>query len=296
MRPRRGTQPDRPEVTMSGISYSVLPYGDEPLDDSFARIAANGYDYVELLADPATFDVPAIRRLIDRHGLPVGSVCMIYTGETDLVSSDPDVRANTTAYIRDMIDRAGDLGVQYIPITPTANMKVRPEVAVEEEWKWAREAIRQVGEYAGPRGVRLVIEPWNRYETYLITRLGQAVEMAREVDLPNVGVKGDLFHMNIEEESTPEAIRSARGLLWHMDFADNTRAAPGRGQLDIDAAARALAEIGFDGIVNMELLPASGDPFASIRGGNAQEFKDEYTALAIATVRPALERAGVVLG
>jgi sugar phosphate isomerase/epimerase len=280
---------------MSGLSYSVLPYGDEPLDESFARVKRCGYDYIELLADPATFEPAKIKELIERHGLRAGSVCMIYTRETDLVSTDPGVRAHTKDYIRDMIERASQLGVQYMPITPTANMKISPEAPLEEEWQWAREAIREVGEYAEPRGIRLVIEPWNRYETYLITRLGQSVQMAREVDLPNVGCKGDLFHMNIEESSIADAIHSAHGLLWHMDFADNTRAAPGTGQLDIEGALRALAEIDFDGIINMELLPASGDPFASIRGGNAEEFKDEYTALAIQTVKVAAERVGLHL-
>jgi sugar phosphate isomerase/epimerase len=280
---------------MSGISYSVLPYGDEDLDTSFARIKGNGYDYIELLADPATFEVPKIRQLIERHDLPVGSVCMIYMTETDLVSDDAAIRLNTRNYIRDMIDRASEIGVQYMPITPTANMKVAPVAPVEDEWKWAVEGIREVGEYAQAKGIKLVIEPWNRYETYLVTRLGQAVEMAREVDLPNVGVKGDTFHMNIEETSIVEAIRGARGLLWHMDFADNTRAAPGCGSLDIDAITRALAEIEFAGIINMELLPASGDPFASIRGGKSEEFKDEYTAKAIETVRPSVERAGLNL-
>lgn len=281
--------------SISGLSYSVLPYGDEPLDESFARVKRCGYDYIELLADPANFEPATIRELIERHDLPVGSVCMIYTRETDLVSTDPDVREHTKSYIREMIDRASEVGVQYMPITPTANMKISPEAPLEEEWKWARDAIREVGEYAEPRGIRLVVEPWNRYETYLVTRLGQSVQMAREVELANVGCKGDLFHMNIEESSIEDAIRSARGLLWHMDFADNTRAAPGAGQLDIEGAVRALADIEFDGIINMELLPASGDPFASIGGGNAEEFKDEYTQLAIDTVKAAVERADLHL-
>jgi sugar phosphate isomerase/epimerase len=280
--------------TVIHFSYSVLPYGDEPLETSFERVARFGYDRIELLADPGTFEVATIKGLQERFSLPVGSVCMIYTPETDLVSSNPDVRANAVSYIREMIGRAGEIGVQYMPITPTACMKIAPEVGLEEEWKWAREGIRGVGEYAAEHGIKLVIEPWNRYETYLINRLDQAVEMAREVDLPNVGVKGDLFHMNIEERSLAEAIRGARGLLWHVDFADSTRAAPSVGHIDFDAVMAAIKEIEFEGIINFELLPAAGDPFASIRGGNADEFKDEYTELALRNVKAAAERAGLL--
>jgi sugar phosphate isomerase/epimerase len=278
---------------MIRYGYSVLPYGEEPLERSFERVAHYGYDCIELLGDPDRFDAGQINALQRDYEVSVRSICMIYTPQTDLVSSDPGIRQHTMAYIRGMIDRASEVGVEIIPITPTANMKIRPEAELEEEWKWAREGIREAGEHARGAGVRVVIEPWNRYETYLITRLGQAVEMAREVELDNVGVKGDLFHMNIEEESIPAALRSAGTLLWHMDFADSTRAAPGRGHIDFERVMGALDEIGFDGIINMELLPAAGDPFLSIKGGSAQEFKDEYTSAAISHVKAAAARARV---
>jgi sugar phosphate isomerase/epimerase len=278
---------------MIRYGYSVLPYGEEPLERSFERVARYGYDCIELLGDPGRFDAGQINELQSSYEVAVRSICMIYTPHTDLVSSDPSIRQHTLAYIRDMIDRASEVGVEIIPITPTANMKIRPEAELEEEWRWAREGIREAGEHARGAGVRVVIEPWNRYETYLITRLGQAVEMAREVELDNVGVKGDLFHMNIEEESIPAAIKSAGNLLWHMDFADSTRAAPGRGHIDFDHVMGALGEIGFDGIINMELLPAAGDPFLSIKGGSAQEFKDEYTSAAISHVKAAAAKASV---
>jgi sugar phosphate isomerase/epimerase len=279
---------------MIRYSYSVLPYGEEPLEQSFERVARYGYDCIELLGDPGTFgDIGQIDELQRKYEVSVRSICMIYTSQTDLVSSDPSIREHTRAYIRDMIDRASEAGVEIIPITPTANMKIRPEAELEEEWRWAREAIREAGEHAQRAGVRVVIEPWNRYETYLITRLEQAVQIAREVELDNVGVKGDLFHMNIEEESIPAAIRSAGSLLWHMDFADSTRAAPGRGHIDFETVMGALSEIDFDGIINMELLPAAGDPFLSIKGGSAEEFKEEYTSTAISHVKAAATEAGI---
>jgi sugar phosphate isomerase/epimerase len=115
--------------------------------------------------------------------------------------------------------------------------------------------------------------------------------MARDVDHPNVGVKGDLFHMNIEELDPNDAIRNAGPLLWHLDVADSTRAAPGVGHTDMTAAARALRDIEFDGILNFELLPAAGDPFLSIKGGGADEFKDRYTEMAITNLRRAVDEA-----
>jgi len=276
---------------MIRYGYSVLPYGDEPLATSFERVARYGYDTIELLGDPERFDVDEINRLSKQHGVKPASICMLYGPATDVVSSNAEIRAAARSYILGMLDDFAKVGVEVIPITPTACMKIAPEAPLEQEWEWARETIRAAAEAGAERGIRIVFEPWNRYETYLINRLDQAVQMARDVDHPNVGVKGDLFHMNIEELDPCEAIRNAGPLLWHLDVADSTRAAPGVGHTDMTAAAHALRDIDFDGILNFELLPAAGDPFLSIKGGGADEFKDRYTEMAIANLRRAVDEA-----
>jgi sugar phosphate isomerase/epimerase len=275
---------------MIRYGYSVLPYGDEPLATSFDRVARCGYDTIELLGDPANFDVPEINAHQERTGVKVASLCMIYTPQTDIVSPDPATRKHALEYIVRMLEPAANVGVEIIPITPTACMKISAEAPLEQEWEWARETIRSAAEASEGHGIRLVVEPWNRYETYLINRLDQAVKMVEDVGHPNVGVKGDTFHMNIEELDIPGAIRATGPLLWHLDVADSTRAAPGVGHTDFDEVMLALGEIGFDGIVNFELLPAAGDPFVSIKGGGAEEFKDQYTEQAITMLKQAAAR------
>jgi sugar phosphate isomerase/epimerase len=273
--------------------YSVLPYGDEPLATSFDRVARCGYDSIELLADPSNFDVAEINAHQERTGVQVKSVCMIYGPDTDIVSSDRGIRQKALDYILGMLSPAAEVGVEIIPITPTACMKTTAEAPLEQEWEWARETVRIAAEAAEGHGIRLVVEPWNRYETYLINRLDQAVKMVHDVGHPNVGVKGDTFHMNIEEQDIAGALRAAGSLLWHLDVADSTRAAPGQGHIDFDEIMAALGDIGYEGIVNFELLPAAADPFVSIKGGGAEEFKDEYTMQAIARLKEAAAHAGL---
>jgi sugar phosphate isomerase/epimerase len=276
---------------MIRYGYSVLPYGDEPLATSFERVARYGYDTIELLGDPERFDVDEINRLAAQHGVKPASICMLYGPATDVVSSNPEIRAAARSYILGMLDDFAKVGVEVIPITPTANMKIAAEAPLEQEWEWACETILAAAEAGAERGIRIVIEPWNRYETYLVNRLDQAVRMARDVGHPNVGVKGDLFHMNIEDPDPCAAIRDAGSLLWHLDVADSTRAAPGVGHIDMVAIGRALRDIGYDHILNFELLPAAGDPFLSIKGGGADDFKDRYTEMAITNLRRAVDEA-----
>jgi sugar phosphate isomerase/epimerase len=266
-------------------SYSNLPYAGEPLAASFARVSKYGYDAIELVADGAGLDVDEVLGLQRRYQLAVEAVCMIYTCETDLVSSNPHIRADAVTYVKETLKRGQRIGIKVLPITPTACMKIRPESDIATEWGWARDAIREVATEAKRYGIRLVIEPWNRYETYLINTLARAREMVEDVGMANVGLKGDLFHMNIEETDVASAIESSGSLLWHMDLADSNRAAPGHGHTDWAAVVEALYRVNYQGILNFELLPAAGDPFISLKGGGAEEFKDAYTEESIARLR-----------
>ena len=64
-------------------------------------------------------------------------------------------------------------------------------------------------------------------------------------------------------------------------MADSNRAAPGQGHTDFLPILQTLKDINFSGYLTMELIPAVSDPFACIRGGKAEEFKDKYTELSI---------------
>ena len=141
-----------------------------------------------------------------------------------------------------------------------------------DEWKWAIESIREGGEYAASVGVDVALEPWNRYETYFLNRLDQAVELWRETGLRNGGVMGDTFHMNIEEASIPDALRAAKGLLSHVHLADSNRAVAGRGHTDFRPILRALLDIEYDGYLSFEVMAPSGDPMGIPEGAGPESF------------------------
>ena len=102
-----------------------------------------------------------------------------------------------------------------------------------------------------------------------------------QLDLSNAGIHGDTFHMAIDEKNIAEAYRKTGSKLNHTHMADSNRAAPGQGHTDFLPILQALKDINFSGYLTMELIPAVSDPFACIRGGKAEEFKDKYTELSI---------------
>jgi sugar phosphate isomerase/epimerase len=278
---------------MLKYSYNTLCYHDEPGEVSVERVARYGYDAIELAGERDRYDTLAVKAALEQHGIVVGSICSQFTPERDLAHPDADIRRGALAYVKDMVDMAEELGAATVIVTPTACMKGAPLADRGAEHQWALEGIQAAAEHAAGKGVDLTLECWNRYETYWLNRLEQAVELMAELDASNVGVMGDTFHMNIEEADIADAIRTAGPKLNHIHFADSARLAPGTGHIDFEPALAALIEVGYAGYVTMELLPNTSDPFGYLAAGKGEAFKDEYTKQSIEVLKGLEQRVAV---
>jgi len=270
-----------------GVDYTM-----EPLEKSMARLSRCGYNGVELVGEPAKVDTREIIRLLKKYHLEASSVTPIYTSERDLISTAEKIRQNAVNYAKRCVDMAKEIGAPVVGMGPcSACMKITPQAPFEKEWRLAIESLRATGEYAAKQGIKLVVEPWNRYETYFINRLDQALDLVKAVNLNNVGVMGDFFHMNIEETSLPDAILKAGAKLMHVHAADSNRAAPGKGHINFNPIYQALKKIDYQNYVTMELLPAAADPFAAMKIKKADEFYDQYSKESIDFLKK-LENSG----
>jgi D-psicose/D-tagatose/L-ribulose 3-epimerase len=117
---------------------------------------------------------------------------------------------------------------------------------------------------AEPLGIRVGIEPLNRFETYFVSRHDQALRLAQDVG-GNCGVVLDTFHINIEEADPIGAIRAVGDHLVDFQVADNNRYPPGQGNLDWPELIGALQQIGYDGAVTAEfVMPIDRSPVAAV--------------------------------
>jgi sugar phosphate isomerase/epimerase len=250
-------------------SYSVSGRSAAEISAPIDRMVRLGYDAVELGGELPVEDAGRIRHLLDGAGMAVSSICPSFTAGRDLSHPDPEVRENAVRYVRKLADLANAVAAPTIIIAPTAFLRNQPIASEEEEWAWAVESIRASGEYANSLGVNLTLECWNRYGTYLLNRLEQAVRLWRETGLPNGGVMADTYHMNIEERSLPQAIRETGELLNHVHLSDSNRAAPGQGHIAFGSILQALVDIDYRGYLTFELdvqaatrsgvMPVEGD-------------------------------------
>ena len=222
------------------------------------RTAAElGFDAIELFAASAdSVDRNQLKMLLDDHGLKLASVG---TGggwikqRLTLVLPEATDRARAQDFIRTMIELGGEFGAPAV----VGSMQGRSTDDVDSETakRFLAEALNTLGEFAAARGVPLLYEPLNRFETNLFNTIAGGLGLLDSLSTGNVRLLADLFHMNIEEADMAAAIRAAGSRLGHVHFVDSNRRAAGYGHIDYAPIVAALNEIGYDGYLSAEALP-----------------------------------------
>ncbi len=105
---------------------------------------------------------------------------------------------------------------------------------------------------AASRGLRLGIEPCNRYETHLMNRAVDGRRMIEKVGADNVFIHLDTYHMNIEEASALAAFEVAGEHLGYLHLSESHRGVPGQGSVDWAGIFSAADQVGYDGPMTLE--------------------------------------------
>ncbi len=202
--------------------------------------------------DPHKIDVSRIRTLLEQNDLEC-TVCCILPRGLSPISADEATRRNTLTHLRECVSVAGELGARIMGGPVYAPIGFLPgRRRTSDEWKWAVDAFQSLTERLISCGVTLVLEPLNRFETFFLNTVDDTIALCHDVGSPNVGALLDTFHLNIEEKSFGDAIRRAAPYLRHIHAGENDRGIPGSGHVDFPGIAKALAEIGYDGLVVIE--------------------------------------------
>lgn len=264
-------------------------FGSEGIEKSLKRLKKFGYDGVELAGEPSSMDVNEVNRLLKNYELCCTSICGIYTKDRDLSSSDPAIRHHAVQYVKDCVDMAVSVGASLVIVVPSPVGKGRPDTSSSEEWGNAVISLREAGEYAASRQIHLAVEALNRFETYLVNKLDTAIDLVKQVNVKSVNIMADLFHMNIEERSHVDALKSIAPYLIHVHIADNTREAAGLGQTDFKTVMRTLLDIHYQGSITMEFLPPVANPYLAAEEDGSDDLFDHYTEQSIKEMKSIVE-------
>jgi D-psicose/D-tagatose/L-ribulose 3-epimerase len=239
-----------------GLSTFILasPFSS---DDAWAfdRVADLGYDVIEVcIENPERLTSEWLVQESQRTGIDVG-ICGAFGPDRDVSDPDPRRRDNGTAYLRSCIDVAAAVGSPHVAgpmFSATGRAELLETAQRQARWQNAVESLRAVADYAGDRGVRLAIEPLNRFETDMVNTVEQGLKLCDDIGRENVGLLVDTFHMNIEEKNIASAIRNAGSRIFHVQVSENDRGTPGTGHVPWNEFFDSLKAIDYSGQIVVE--------------------------------------------
>jgi D-psicose/D-tagatose/L-ribulose 3-epimerase len=240
------------------------PLTDAGVADLLRRIAGMGFDAVELpLENAGDLDAAVVADVLAETGLTPCVVGAMAPGR-DLV--DADCVAATQDYLRACIDFAAGVGARSVcgPFYAATGRVWRMDADQRQAaYDDLRTHLAPVVDHALAQGVRLGVEPLNRYETSLVNTVDQALTALGPLLGEGLGLALDSYHLNIEERSSANAIRAAGPHLAHVQVCGSDRGAPGGDQTDWPAFVAALDEVGYDGPLVIESFTADNASIAT---------------------------------
>jgi len=170
--------------------------------------------------------------------------------------TDPDVavRERAVARIKTHIALASAFESRPIVIIGLIRGKTWQQITREQAHAWMVDALKTLAHEAHTRGIRLAIEPINRYETDWVNDVAGALTLIEEIGADNIGVLFDTFHANIEEPSIEASLRACGARLFHVHIADSNRWYPGAGHMNFARILATLREMKYAGWVSAEIL------------------------------------------
>jgi D-psicose/D-tagatose/L-ribulose 3-epimerase len=224
------------------------------------RARGLGFDVLEVcVEDPELVSGDALVDAAERTGIGF-SVCGAFGPDRDLAHFDARPRANAAAYLERLLELAAAVGSPHVCGPMYSAVGKEPAVdddARKVEWERAVVGLTAAAERAEGLGIKLAIEPLNRFETDLVNTAEQALALCADIGSPAAGLLLDTFHMNIEEKSIGDAIRTAGERLVHVHACENDRGTLGAAHIPWPEVFSALGDVGYDRQVVIESFTPS---------------------------------------
>ena len=273
-----------------GTLYSY--WGNEWSCDYFEtakKIASLGFDIMEVgaghLVSMSDDELTRLKALAKDLGLTITSN-IGPAKDKDVAAVDEATRARGIQYLSDImkamdkLDSRTLVGVQYTYWPNDFTDLDKPAI-------WARgvESVKKLGKVAESYNIEMCLEVVNRFETHVMNTVDEANQFCDEVGNDNVIILLDTFHMNIEEDNIPDAIRRAKNRLGQLHVGEGNRKLPGEGSLPWAEIGKALRDINFNkGIVMEPFMLMGGEVGKDIKvwrdltGGATPEEMNERIA------------------
>ncbi|NLU35627.1 MAG: TIM barrel protein [Clostridiales bacterium] len=224
-------------------------------------------DYPTSMA--ATRKIREMRRKAEDLGMKI----VIYTPETlgypySISAPSQNLRDRTIDYLEMAMDDALEMGTNLLFINTGCSPRDIPR---QEGWERAVESIKILAEKAERRGVTLILEQLQPYESNLLFNISQMEDMLRAINSPALKICIDLVAMEVVGEKLEEYYeRFSQDEIQFIHFADGDPSGHyilGDGNLPLKKYIKILEENNYAGIVDLEINDSIywEDPHTSIK-------------------------------
>ena len=239
----------------------TMMFNEAPFLDRFGLAAKAGFTGVEYLF-PYDFPSDDIGEQLDKHGLqqvlfdfPVGDFA---AGERG-IAIQPDRQAEFQDGVGRALEYARALNCRRL--TVLAGLTRDTGVAPVEMQQTLIENVQFAADATAEYGITVLLEALNTVDTpaFFLFRTAHARSIVEAADRKNVKLQYDIYHMQIMEGDLARTIKSNLDVIHHFQLADNPgRHEPGTGEINYNFLLPYLDEIGYDGWVGCEYVPADG--------------------------------------
>lgn len=210
-----------------------------------------------------------MRREMEDKGMRV----VIYTPETlaypfSLCAPEKQVRRRTVDYFDQAMDDALSFGTDMLFINTGCGLLDLPRA---ESWELCCESIRKICSIAERKGIVMVLEQLQPYESNLLTTLSDMKAMLTDVHSPTLKTCVDVVAMEVAGEKLEDYFTELGGdTIRHIHYADGTPSGHfilGDGNLPLKEYIEVLEAHDYTGSVDLEINDPIywQDPHTSVR-------------------------------
>lgn len=215
-----------------------------------------GFDSVDIFTDPLEIDVRE-RRLIkdecDRLELPIVSVCCVAVG---LIDFNPSVQRFHRERTRAFLDLVYEFEADNLLLVLGEYIWNREVIPPDEQWRTAIENCRRLADHAGSLGVQIALE-LEPFPLSLLNSVDRMAQFIDEVDHEALRANIDISHLLLAGVAAKELEKLRhKAIHVHISDCDGTvhgDLPPGRGVVDFAPYLDAIADLGVEGAMSIEL-------------------------------------------
>jgi sugar phosphate isomerase/epimerase len=220
------------------------------------HIARIGFDSVDIFTEALGIsrkEVQLVARTARKLGLPVISLPVVALG---LIDFNEPVRAFHVERCRRFIDLAREWEARNILLVLGEYLWQREVIPSSEQWNWAIDCCRRLGDYADKREIDIALE-LEPFRLSLLNNIDAMVRFVDECGHLRVRANIDISHLVLADCPPAEVARlKNRAIHVHLSDCDGKvhgDLPPGRGIVKFGPYLQAIKELNIDGAVSIEL-------------------------------------------